>query len=497
MPSNQLQFWPLDCIPSVQEGEMLFSWCALYHRLSGASFAGTTSKRLFDSLAGGFVRDFPGRLDQLVQVTNGLLGDADKIISEHTLYRLYAKFRSDKTMAQARAMMRGSSVERLKFILGLPSSRANTCHPLKFCRKCVEDEVKECGFARWWRNLQWPTVWICDRHAELLDWAIDGSRGSSRSVWFFPSDLEPSEIASMDTKYKKETVCLTKLARLTIQIANLNDQYFSPEILKLTFLAKFKDRGWVSAYGSIQYADIRDVFLNEYDEMRELPGMEFIHSLLQDDYGFLGTIIRGRETFLHPSKYLLMINLLFDDIKSFLSVYEQYAKTVDVVKMKMHILDPDRELREQMLYRLILTERRSLNQVSILMNMPIVSVIAWARKNGIKYEQRPRLETEQLLLNIQKLISRGAGREEMATKLGVRRRWLITFFKRHPNLREEWQRRNLNAVTQERREAFKKIVKECQGVPLKKLILIPGNGYRWLYKHDRQWLKDNLPLLSS
>lgn len=491
----QEDLWTLDCIPSIQDGETLFSWCALYHRISGATFAETTSRRLFNSSTGGFIRDFPGRIEQFVQITDGALGDSDHIINEHTLLRLYTKFRSDVTMAKVRAMMRGPSVERLRFILGLPSSRANSCHPLKFCMKCVAEEVEEFGIARWWINSQWPTVWVCEQHGQLLGWARDGTRGSARSAWFLPSDLKTDEIVSAKS-ISIDTECLTELARLTINLANHHEVGYSPEILKLAFLEMIKERGWVSAYGSIQYADMRDAFLKKYEDMSELPGMEFIHSIYNENYGFMGTVIRGRNKYLHPSKFLLMINFLFEDYQSFQAVYKKYSETSDVAKVKMQILDPDRELREEMLRTLIVIEKCSLNQVSRLLSMSIVNVIAWARKNGIEYEQRPRLETEQLLSTIRKLISQGAGRDEMVTVLAVRRRWIMAFFKRHPDLREEWEQNHQNSVIQKRRAAFRQLVEKHQGVPLRELLSIPANGYMWLLKHDGQWLEDNLPLMS-
>lgn len=497
MSSNQSQFWPLDCIPKMLDGETLFSWCSLYHRISGSSFSGTTSKRLFDSSAGGFVRDFPGRIDHFVRVTEGLLGDADHIINEHTLLRLFSKFRSKEKVGQIRAMMRGNSVERLKFILGLPSSRASSMHPLKFCRECVAEEIEANGFARWWLNLQWPTVWICEKHNQLLHWARDCDSGSSKCAWFLPSELTSEEIVSIAPRIFGNTECLLEMTRLTTCMVNHEGSLYLPEILNLVFLEKLKERNYASSYGVIKYVDIRNDFLKKYEELSELPGMEFVQSIHQNDYGFLGTIIRGRNRYLHPSKYILMINYLFNSFKSFQSAYEKFAGTVDIDKTKMQILDPDRSKREQTLHQLIVVEGLSLNRVATIMNMSIVGVINWARKNGIAYKRRPRLETEELLLALKKLIDEGASRKQIASQLGVRPRWLTSFFGRHQELREKWEQRNTMLVTQQRRATFQKLIEEHQGVPFKELMLIPSNGYSWLKKHDRQWLQANLPELAQ
>jgi hypothetical protein len=489
--------WPLDCIPSIQDGETLFSWCSLYHRISGAISPCATSKRLFGAKTSGFVRDFPARIDQLVHVTGGMLGDADHLIENHTLLRLYGKFRPEETMTRVRTMMRGASVERLKFILGLPSSRANSCHPLKFCRECVADEVNKYGFARWWLTLQCPTVWICVKHNQLLNWVSDRHSGLSRISWFLPSDINESDISSLDTALSSHIAKVAALAKLTNQIADCDHVYYSPDVLRLVFLRAIKDRGFVTSYGKVQYESVKDEFLKHFIELPLIPGMGFVHSLNQNDFGFLGTLIRGQNRSLHPSKYLVMINFLFDDVHAFQSSYDEYSLSLDTEETKKIILDPESICRGNELYKLVVIEGYSLTNAAKTLNISFANVIAWARRNNIEYKRRPRLETEQLLSTMQKLIDKGATREVMATELGVRRQWITEFFGRHPSLRDQWQTQNLIAETQQRREEFKIIIENLQGVPLKELLSVPANGYGWLRKHDRQWLENNLPFLST
>lgn len=497
MPAQTEDFWTFDCIPVIHGEETLFSWCSLYHRLSGATFAESTSRRLFNSSTGGFIRDFPGRLDYFVQVTRSLLGDADQIMDSHTLLRLYSKFRPAMAENEVRTMMRGASVGRLKFILGLPSSRANAHHPLKFCKRCAEEEVATQGFARWWVCNQWPTAWVCEKHGQLLDRARNGISKVSRIAWFLPSDLKQSEIEVAPRLPFNTLVRLASLARLTTAISDSGEERYTPEILRLTFLAGIKHRGWVSANGHVKYEVVRDVILDECDGLEQLHGLEFIQSLHQPSFGFLGTALRGGNRYLHPSKYLLMIHFLFEKFETFVETYAKYSGVSDVSGTRKLILDPDRTCRDEKMRSMILDENRSLNQVAGLMDLSVASVVAWAKQNEIQFERRPRLETERLLDEIRRLILEGASRQEMAAKLCVRRRWLITFFARHPDLYAEWQRNHHAALLQIRRTAFRKFISTHQGIPLGKLLAIPANGYKWLLKHDRQWLADNMPQVCS
>lgn len=496
MQAAQGRLWTLDCIPKLHSDETLYSWCALYHRISGTAIAETTSRRLFNSATGGFVRDFPGRLDYFVHVTDGGLGDAGKIIDGHTLFRLYSKFRPAETMNKVRGMMRGASVERVKSTLGLPSSRANSYHPLKFCRECAKEEVDAQGFARWWIYNQWPTVWICARHGRQLDWALDGTAGLAKKTWILPSDLTLDQVVSAPLLSSNTREILKALARLTVFITNHDEQHYSPQVLSLVFLSQIRARGWVSAHGTIRYGSIRDALLSN-EELSQLPGMDFIQSLVQEDYGFLGRAVRGRGGYLHPSKYLLLINSLFDDPSSFSVSYDKFSEVSDFEGARMQILDPARMQREEKLRTMISIEKRPLNQAAQAVNMSIAGVVAWAKRSGVDHERRPRLENVRLLADLKRLIEMGMGRDEMAVKLGVRRRWLTAFFTRHADLRREWQCHNRSAVIESRRAAFKVFLEQHRGVPLGRLLLIPSNGYKWLLKHDRQWLADNMPQLRS
>lgn len=488
-----LHLW--DCIPAIQDGETLFSWCCIYHRVSGLSCASKTSKRLFESETSGFVRDFPSRIDNFIQVTDGQLGDANHIIREHTLYRLYSRFRPAKTTLKIRSMMRGNYGDRLKFILGLPGSRANSSHPLKFCRKCVEEEILESGLARWWINLQWPTVWVCARHNQLLDYAAAAPSGPKKFTWILPSDLEPSEIISLDEDLSSRVADLLKLAKLTLTVAD-NDLCYSPESLRLVFLNAIKDRGWVTPVGCVKYATLRDEFQKQCGDLIRLPGMDFISSVNHEDFGFLSAILYAKTRFLHPSKYLLLINFLFNDFNSFKVIHDKYStKQYKSEEVLQSILDPEREQREKEMYRLVVIEGVCLNQVAQFFDISRSHVFAWARRNNIPYKHRPKIKTEQLELALKKLIEKGASQQEISTKLGVRRQWLTAYFERHPSLRVFWRKQNLATNISLRREKFLDFLNAHRGVPLSKLRYLPNNGYRWLLRHDSQWLLDNLPLM--
>lgn len=489
----------LEVIPAILEGETLFSWCAVYHQISGSNCAAVTSKRLFGSRTAGFVSDFPGHIGHLARITGGLLGDEQKILHEHTLISLYSAFRSEDTMAKVETMMRSSSVERLKFKLGLPASRAATSHPLKLCRSCVKEEIEKSGIARWWIRNQWPTAWICKKHSELLCFVTPSCHGSKIRQWILPSHLiMPGHIApgitSLDSLLLDKSEHLLSLTDLSIQIAS-QKKNFRPEIMRLVFYSMLRKHGWITSSGRMHWGAIENAFVERYNGFQNIPGFQIIDSIKREDHGFLGAMFHGKNRTHHPTKILLVIDWLFENYQAFIDSYAEHAKCVDVVLSKKLILKPDEKKRDMALERLVLSEGKSLNQAAQELALSIHLVIAWARRNNIPYQKRPRLESDHLINSLNALINRGASREEISTQLGIKREWITSFFRRHPDMRNRWQTAYQSRITAHRKSEFLKMLKQHSGVPLNKLRSLPGNHFLWLKKHEHKWLCEHLPML--
>lgn len=487
----------LECIPSILPGETLFSWCSLYHRISGAGSAKTTSLRLFGTPTGGFLVDFPGRLDFFTSITRHLLGDTQTLISEHTLLSLYGKFRSPAVIKEVCRLMCGNTVGRLKFILGLPASRAGARHPLKFCKQCAKKEADIKGNAHWWVRHQWPSVWACERHRSLLSTPAIEFDPTRRNVWLLPSDLRDDQIrcpADIANEFIDEIVAL---AELTQQLtASINPRYV-PEILWLVMLSGLREHGWISETGAILYDRIRDSLVGRFGWASSLPGLAFVGSVASPGYGFVAQALRKPRHPLHPSKYVVMIRLLFENSTRFLERYRQYASTEDIHGERTRILHPLRVFRVEELSRLVTTEGHSLNRAATILGVHPGSVISWAKSAGIEYVRRPRLDTDALISEVGKLISLGQNRKEIARTLNVRQRWISVLFSKHAELGKAWASSTHRRVTEERRTIFRAKIATLRGNPTRNLASMRGLGYRWLAKHDREWLMRNLPVIDT
>ncbi|MDH4418182.1 MAG: TniQ family protein [Acidovorax sp.] len=160
-PEYQLLAWLRD--------ETFFSLVSRHHQLWGHVTSAQTCQLMFGSARAGVHHDLPNSLGAFAQRTNALLGDVDSIARERTLLNFYAAFAPPDETANAVACMSGASVAHLKLRLGILTSRFRANHPLKACPQCMEQDLRETGWAYWHLKHQFPGVWMCSYQSRVGD----------------------------------------------------------------------------------------------------------------------------------------------------------------------------------------------------------------------------------------------------------------------------------------------------------------------------------------
>lgn len=494
--SDLLQGQSLHCIPTIHPDETLYSWCARYHRISGSVSAITTSLRLFGSKTGGFVVDFPGRIKHFSEVTASILGSPEQLINSHTLYTLYAAFRPKQTMAKVESLMLGSNVERVKFILGLPASRAATSHPLKFCPRCVHEELIEHGIAKWWREHQWPSVWFCPRHQTTLYYIPNSRAVNNLTSWITPDCLPDSTPVCAPKMSGHALPNLERLSYLTSAIAT-SRLIFQPEIMRIVFTLRLREKGWIRPDGTINWTILQDAFLAKFGNLEKLPGFDFIQGIRGDDFGSLGLMLRTSQRKQHPTKYILLIDFLFESADQFFEIYNQHVATDNPDLLISKIKQTGKITLDNKIYTLILAKGLSLNGAAKALGVSVQRVISWANKNNIDYQKRPRKADPQLQLDIDKLIQEGASRSVMSKTLNVSRKWVTAYLSRNPDQREKWYETSHSTELVYRRSQFLEILASHPGANQKDILSIRGNPFQWLKHNDKAWLRDNMPFFDT
>jgi hypothetical protein len=490
-PSNCL-FGELPAfLPALTPGETLFSWCARYHRLSGNVHAAESSLQLFGDKRAGLRHDFPSHLDSFAQITDGLLGDTALLARERTLLGFFSPFLDEYRNASALTMMRGSSVARLKNSLGVLPSRVGAVHPLKACRACMAADLREFEVTRWHIELQWPSVWVCRRHATVLQMFRNLKELKSLRRYILPEDVGDAEWLAFEVKRDKKKV-LRRVAEFSDALIAGNGTHFNAAIIRYAAIKAAAARHWVASDGSLRFQEVREAFADYYRGLEVLPGFTNLTTIEKESGGLLGLMLRRYEGTRHPSKQIMMLAFFFDSPDDFYEAYRHASIEMDKGKASEYGVPLNRAWRID-LRRVVEQDNKSLSQAARELDVPLAQVVRCANKDGIEYHRRPRVLSIELQEKIRRLVAQGRSRDEIVRESGVKASFLRAYLARNPAIREVLRSRHSMNELSMRRDNFLLLINQNKGVPISHVKRFPKNGYAWLLRHDREWLLENIP----
>ena len=161
-------------------GETLFSLVSRHHLFWGHPLSSRTCEQFFGHGRAGSQHDFPSCLSKFVELTIGRYGNVEQIAKQHTLLAYYASFLRESELKNAIVTMSGDNVKHLKFRLGILTSRFRANHPLKACPDCLKEDRAKFGWTYWHIDHQYPGIWICSTHGQLLRESLLKATGVER-----------------------------------------------------------------------------------------------------------------------------------------------------------------------------------------------------------------------------------------------------------------------------------------------------------------------------
>lgn len=480
-------------LPALLADETLYSWCARYHRLSGNHLAAHTSRQLFGSATAGLMQDFPSHLSALVERTGSQLGNVEMLAHHHTLLGFYTSFRPVETSQAALVSMAGISVERLKFRLGLPSSRLGATHPLKACPVCMQEDRQNMGVAYWHVEHQWPAVWICLAHQVPLWSCAAKTKILNNLQWLLPEDIEAKYWETPEQAILDGWHILERMADYASQCHQVAGLHLDPVTLRYTYLAGLKKLGWLTRSGMIRMKETRSDFLHQTSALEGISGFEFIKSVRGEGGGFLGVLLHAARGHKHPVKHLLLMSFLFRRWQDFWETY-QAMLAVPTKGQNSDLMQND-DPRRRELADLVKKDGLTISESARRLGVTLDLALYWARKDGMPYRRRPRVIQAALLPVLNEALHRGENREEVAKLAGISVDAVTRFLDSHPDLKTSWAEAHLVKQRETYRAHYLAVLAENPEASLTFLRTLPGCGYKWLYRHDRDWLSEHLPSL--
>lgn len=481
-------------LPNPYDGESLFSWCARFHRLNGGVNACTTSQYLFDHPTIGIRQhDLPCHLGHFVGATNQRLGGIAEVISERTQFPLFAPFLDVDSRQNVVAMMGSNEFNDVRKLLGINRAGLGTVASLKYCRECMSEDLATAPMAWWHIEHQWPSTWICVKHGCPLEIATQQLHGRRLGTWHLPGELACDYPEAWPHLSAHQVKRLIAIARCTRGLAAEREIHLDALTIRYTYLLRAKERGWVAMDGSLRFAALRDAFSANHSGLELLPGLSFLAASTSANGGFLRLLLHDYPGRKHPAKHILLIAFLFDEFEEFRVRYEEtrrFADTAGVEGLKARLANTRRRLKE-----MITVEGRSVNATSQVLGIAPTQAINYLRKEGIPYQQRPRVLTAERESKLHGLLRTGQERREIAQVLSIRVAFIKDYLATHSDLRAAWKEARRTRQIEEYRAHFLAVLKGNPSLSLKRLAAIPGSGVGWLKRNDPAWLAAHLPAI--
>lgn len=382
--SEELKGEVLSFLPMFLPDETLYSLCARFHSMSGNRLASTTSCQLFGVRDAAMLHDFPAHLSTFEARTRGLLGNVFYLSHNRTLLKFYAPYQPEKRINAGVEALAGAGIDRLKFRLGLPSSRIGAAHPLKACVACMREEINTYGGAYWHLLHQHPAVWICPKHNELLMRSTGKSRTLNKLQWVLPHTIGDNEWKYLPVQLSNQSLLLARLAEFAAGILTCANLELEPHSLRQSYLCGAKAAGWLTRSGNVRFRYVRQEFLRQAAELRAIPEFSFIESVNGSSGGFLAKLLRNPRSHLHPAKHFLVKALLFEDWPNFWDCYSEMVE-VSCKSAMVPSTDPRADPRVDALLMLVAAGGKSLAQAARDLDLPYDVARYWLKRAGIIY----------------------------------------------------------------------------------------------------------------
>ena len=479
-------------LPNAYDGELLYSWGARFHRLSGNQSARETSRQLFSNSTAGLRHDFYGCLDEFQRKTDGLLGTAEEIIHQRSLASFYFPFISFESESKFRQMVLQGTGASARQLLRLFRSGLST-PPLKACPNCIQEDLKQYPTAWWRTRQQWPTSFVCPQHRRpLMVWEAE-SRRSALADWYLPDFDSRQSWKDYRIVQDKTFELLLRLDQWAVALTGDSTLRYESKLLRHTYLLQARNLGWLSPDGSVRLLKLRDAFFEQHISLLDEPVFNFIRGAQEDHFGFLGLLLRQYPGHRHPLLHYFLMAFLFPEPSDFLRSYREVItlwKAGGQCALSDQLSETYSHLRS-----LVANAGYSVTSAAKILEINITQATRHLENNKVDFQRRPRIvgtDTEKQLIE---MLKRGECRRQIAQILGIRSAFIKDYLAKQPELKERWEGAYFVRKREEHRCQLLKIIEAFPTMPIRRIRRIPGNGFQWLHNNDRDWLKLQLPAI--
>lgn len=477
-------------LPCLLPNQTLYSWCGLVHAWNGLSPV-ETSLRLFGSKHAALIHDFPSHLAGLQRSTRGCLGLTRTLALEHTLLGYFLPLAGTELVSTILSRTFHDAMPELKMVLGITASRIGGRHPLKGCTTCFQEDEKSCGTAYWHLDHQYPSVAVCRRHRCPLSLVWDTVTPVHRRGWLLPAgglnkqwigypNLEPVQIDR-----------LLRLAEFSEHFSRRSPGSLDSAVLAATYQTALQAQGLATVRGSLRLAALVKATRSHYKGIETVPGFEALQAVTQDWPGLAAVLARRKPRPGHPLKHLLLISMLFDTWRDFEASYDasRLQGPCDIGPGPPVIDHASEDFCD------FVTEGHSIRSASRMVGISVTTGVTWANRSGLPYTPRTKSFSACKKTSATKLLRHGVDVAVAAMEVGISRISISRLLSSDYELKEAWKLSRFFKARKQARTCFIRLLQQNPMAQMKQVQRLSGSPYMWLYRNDREWLRESIPSL--
>ena len=482
--------------------ETLFSLCSRLHSLWGYHTAGETAEILFGAPRCGTHHDFPSGLASLSVRTGNVYGMPGAIAEGRTLLRFYLPFLTPLRTYDASFAMQKNVVPHLKYRLGLLTSQFRANHPLKACRSCMREDVGQSGWAYWHLEHQYPGVWVCRKHDEILLRSTSKSTGVDRFGWSLP--LETQLVSDWPSETSIDFDAVRGLSDLVVSLVELDRDrgWLQLNALNDLLRKRLQLRGWLGPNGRFSEDEAAHDLAQFSKHLRDVPELRMLPYSRQDAIPHVRRIRSVGRSGVHPLRTLLAIYWLYGDVREFLSDYRVQndaggAVSVSSRRSANPSIQRPRNLVAKDKVLELLKQGLSATAAAKSAGVDVSTALSWAVQAGHEVTRRPKRITAEIREAIISGLNGGEDRERLASTHEVSQATIARILQAEPAVHARWKNvRNENAG-RKARQSWQLLRATYPDLGNKLLRDMDRAAYAWLYRNDRIWLQQNSANRSS
>lgn len=418
------------------------------------------------------------------------MGDAHEIAMTRTLLPFYLPMRKPEDALNALAMMNGTNAGHLKFRLGILTSRFRSNHPLKACMQCMQNDLAKYGIAYWHLSHQFPGVWVCTEHAELLVQSTTKSTGVGRFQWTLPDKDDLVSVTADD-----ETVCasidmpaLLRFSCLAKALGHLSaGTHFDATQLAKTYRYALFERGLLTPAGQLKLGQLSADYVASVSSLQVIPEFFGLASHALEANGGLGRWLRTPRGGTHPLRHLSIIYWLFYNWDTFMDRYSQSAHLDLAVEARQPFVKETDDPRVSQAISLI-EQGKSYSQIAKSMGIDVQTAIAWAVKAGYQTSRRPKILKPAVLPELIAALKTGLDKATAAEKFSISVTTVTRILRSEVGLQNAWHEARRSRSQEQAKSSWIAATSEFAHLGIKALRNLEPAAYAWLYRNDREWL---------